>query len=124
MPTAADAVVISWETVPGVYNPDTAVCNFALDVGLVGFQVIAEAVNESAGTTRSYVVDHWRGRFTAPLDLGAAPLLEVSPAGPASMRLWPCCGAVETGHDAGYPVDRSAAASTLRSRNSRSRPLL
>jgi hypothetical protein len=57
MPTAADAVVISWETVPGVYNPDTAVCNFALDVGLVGFQVIAEAVNESAGTTRSYVVD-------------------------------------------------------------------
>ena len=30
MPTAADAVVISWETVPAVYNPDTAVCNFAL----------------------------------------------------------------------------------------------
>lgn len=57
VPTAADAVVISWETVPGVYNPDTAVCNFALDVGLVGFQVIAEAVNESAETTRSYVVD-------------------------------------------------------------------
>ena len=57
VPTAADAVVISWEMVPGVYNPDTAVCNFALDVGLVGFQVIAEAVNESAGTTRSYVVD-------------------------------------------------------------------
>ena len=56
-PTAADAVVISWETVPGVYDPDMAVCNFALDVGLVGFQVIAEAVNESAGTTRSYVVD-------------------------------------------------------------------
>ena len=56
-PTAADAVVISWETVPGVYNPDTAVCNFALDVGLVGFQVIAEVVNESAGITRNYVVD-------------------------------------------------------------------
>ena len=56
-PTAADAVVISWETVPGVYDPDMAVCNFALDVGLVGFQVIAEAVNESAETTRSYVVD-------------------------------------------------------------------
>ena len=56
-PTAADAVVISWETVPRVYDPDMAVCNFALDVGLVGFQVIAEAVNESAETTRSYVVD-------------------------------------------------------------------
>jgi hypothetical protein len=57
VPTPADAVVISWETVRGVYNPDTKGCNFALDVGLVGFRVIAAVVNEDAGVSRNYVVD-------------------------------------------------------------------
>ena len=54
---AAASVVISWERVPGVYNPDTGVCNHALNVGLVGFQVVAEVVNEDAGISRNFVVD-------------------------------------------------------------------
>ena len=56
-PVPANDVEIRWETVRGVYNPDTKVCNHAVDVGLVSYQVIAEIANEAAGTVRSFVVD-------------------------------------------------------------------
>jgi hypothetical protein len=52
-----DAVVVGWRAAPGVFNPDTRRCNTRREVGLVGYQVIVEIVNEDRDINRQLIVD-------------------------------------------------------------------
>lgn len=54
---APDKVVIRWQAVPGVFNPDTGICKKNKDVGLASYEVIAEIKNEAAGLVRHLNVE-------------------------------------------------------------------
>jgi hypothetical protein len=56
-PVEVGEVVVSWRAAPGVYNPDTRRCNTARDVGLVGYQLIVEVVNEARDFVRHLAID-------------------------------------------------------------------
>jgi hypothetical protein len=74
---AADEAVIRWRPAPGVFDPDTRICNARQDVGLVGYQVIVEVENEDASLHRAFSIDLPPGTTTVTvpegfLDQGAA----------------------------------------------------
>jgi hypothetical protein len=53
----ADEAVIRWRPAPGVFDPDTRLCDRSRDVGLVAYQVIVEFANEAADLERDFVID-------------------------------------------------------------------
>lgn len=53
----ADDAVIRWQPAPGVFDPDTRICDSTRDVGLVGYQVVVEVTNEAADIERDFVID-------------------------------------------------------------------
>lgn len=50
-------LVIRWQPAPGVYDPDRQRCDRARDVGLVGYQLVVELVNDARDLERDLVVD-------------------------------------------------------------------
>ena len=66
-PVAPDRVVIRWQPAPGVFNPDTGVCRKSQDVGLAGYEVIAEITNEAAGLVRHLSVELPPGATAVPV---------------------------------------------------------
>ena len=69
-PVDVSEVVVSWRAAPGIYNPDTRRCNTARDVGLVGYQLIVEVVNEARGFARQLAVDLPPGQRQLHVPLG------------------------------------------------------